>query len=92
MVPSRLANLISELERNPRPLTSLRLVFSSGEALSQTLALEFHRWFGSEVELVNSYGTTESTLTSTWFRVPPDPHGRVPVWHSDRQHNCRGLR
>lgn len=62
--------------------TSLRRVFSGGEALSQGLAQRFFAAVPG-VDLVNLYGPTECTINATALHVTPDlltdPGRSVPI-------------
>lgn len=66
----------AKLDDRPR----LRLILSSGEVLSNDTASDALRAFGS-AQLVNQYGPTETTLTTTRFLVSRDgDHGTsVPI-------------
>ncbi len=76
LVPSLLRELPEPAER---PV--LRLVATSGEPLSGADVAACRRRFGASVEVVNQYGPTEATMTSTLHRVPAGsaPGGPVPV-------------
>ncbi|MFD4351631.1 amino acid adenylation domain-containing protein [Nocardia sp. NPDC058518] len=87
-VPSMLAPFLDEiLSRAPGPgsLASVRLVFTSGEALTPTLANRFRRVFADlglpGVRLVNLYGPTEATVDVSYFDIDAGttPVQRIPI-------------
>ena len=55
---------------------SVRLVLFAGERLHHGDCLAARRLFGQRVRLVNQYGPTETTMTTTYLAVPPG--GPVP--------------
>ncbi|MFC4079019.1 amino acid adenylation domain-containing protein [Amycolatopsis samaneae] len=66
------------LQADVGALPALRLVFSSGEALSSQTVGAFHRQL--ESELHNLYGPTEAAIdVSHWPCTPADAHGAVPI-------------
>ncbi|MFE9426956.1 amino acid adenylation domain-containing protein [Kitasatospora sp. NPDC006697] len=73
-VLSATPSLLTFLTRDPaiaEELRALRLTVSSGESLRPFLAAGGHRALGGT--LVNQYGPTECTMTSTRLRVPAEP-------------------
>jgi non-ribosomal peptide synthetase-like protein len=79
VVPSYLDAILSELEREPRQLSSLRCVSVTGEAVTKDLV---RRWFAAqpEVELVNAYGLTETSDDTNHEVMHRAPEGeRVPL-------------
>ncbi|MGC9437403.1 amino acid adenylation domain-containing protein [Streptomyces sp. WG5] len=88
-VPSMLGPFLDLLEEAPALLdgiTSLRLVFCSGEALTPAHVHRFHQVFAaagtSAPQLVNLYGPTEGTVDVTYYDCPADPADeprRVPI-------------
>lgn len=66
-VPSMLATFITSLieSTSQTQISSLRLVFCSGEALSTTLARKWERITG--VALYNLYGPTEAAVDVSWY-------------------------
>ncbi|AGB25697.1 amino acid adenylation enzyme/thioester reductase family protein [Mycobacterium sp. JS623] len=74
-VPSMLGSFLDQLESQPdsiHRLTSLRMVFCSGEALTPALVERFNRVFGviGVPQLVNLYGPTEATVDVSYFDCP----------------------
>jgi amino acid adenylation domain-containing protein len=84
-VPSMLGPFLDQLEAHPdsmHQLTSLRLVFCSGEALTPALVERFNRVFGAigVPRLVNLYGPTEATVDVSYFDCPSaGPVDAVPI-------------
>lgn len=75
-VPSMLAAFLDTLESRRiefSSIASLRLVFSSGEALDRSLAERFNRlvYDRSGAELHNLYGPTEATVDVSWQCASP---------------------
>jgi len=75
-VPSMLAAFLDTLEScriEFSSIASLRLVFSSGEALDRSLAERFNRlvYDRSGAELHNLYGPTEATVDVSWQCASP---------------------
>ena len=77
VVPSLLGLLLESVEQGCKP--SLRLILSSGEPLHEGLVTSVKKILGPEVELVNQYGPTETTMTSTYFRTNGKQTGVVPL-------------
>jgi amino acid adenylation domain-containing protein len=75
-VPSLLQEFLSA---DVRGCDSLRLVASSGEALSAHLAHRFFECFGPEVELRNLYGPTEAAVDVTSWRCESGGEEFVPI-------------
>jgi amino acid adenylation domain-containing protein len=69
IVPSLLRLLVEEALASGRKVPSLRLILASGEKLHGTDAAAVRRAFGEKVELINQYGPSEATMTSTWYPV-----------------------
>jgi amino acid adenylation domain-containing protein len=84
-VPSMLGAFLDQLEVQPdsiHQLTSLRVVFCSGEALTPVLVERFNRAFAviGVPQLVNLYGPTEATVDVSYFDCPSDgPVDVVPI-------------
>jgi amino acid adenylation domain-containing protein len=78
VVPSLLAALLDQTEF--RQCASLRLILCGGETLPPELARRLHE--ASAAELVNLYGPTETTISSTFWRCRRDAPGTtVPIGH-----------
>jgi amino acid adenylation domain-containing protein len=69
IVPSLLRLLVEEALASGRTFPSLRLILASGEKLHGVDAAAVRRAFGEKVGLVNQYGPSEATMTSTWYPV-----------------------
>ena len=84
-VPSMLGPFLDQFEAQHdsiHRLTSLRLVFCSGEALTPGLVERFNRIFGAigVPRLVNLYGPTEATVDVSYFDCPSaGPVDTVPI-------------
>jgi amino acid adenylation domain-containing protein len=68
VVPSLLGALLDQADF--RRCASLRLILCGGEVLSPELVRRLHD--ASDAELVNLYGPTETTISSTFWRCRPD--------------------
>jgi natural product biosynthesis luciferase-like monooxygenase protein/amino acid adenylation domain-containing protein len=75
LVPSRLATLLEAAREDCRP-DALRLMLLSGESLPVADCLRARECFGEGLEIVNQYGPTECTMTSTFHRLGPEDEGR----------------
>jgi amino acid adenylation domain-containing protein len=51
----------------------LRRVFFAGEPLTDVLVARCREVFGAQVEIVNLYGPTETTLAKCFHRIPEEP-------------------
>ncbi|WP_197526003.1 enterobactin synthase subunit F [Gemmatimonas aurantiaca] len=84
-VPSMLSAFLAEQEGAPRPVSSLRQVFCSGEALTAEQRDRFHGLYAAELH--NLYGPTEAAVDVTYWpasrddRSDPVPIG-FPVWNT----------
>jgi non-ribosomal peptide synthetase component F/acyl carrier protein len=80
MVPSMLGVLLGESRLRER-CSSLKRVFSGGEALTWETQERFFSVLGEAVELVNLYGPTEASIDASYRRCSPaDPHrGQVMI-------------
>ncbi len=78
-VPSMLGPFLDD-PGAPGCLSTLRHVFSSGEALTADLRDRFFERLGSSVELHNLYGPTEAAVEVTYHHCHPDDRpGPVPI-------------
>jgi amino acid adenylation domain-containing protein len=76
LVPGLLQAWLEEPEF--RECTSLRRVIVGGETLSPALMQRFFQV--SSADLLNLYGPTETTMSSTWWRCHPDWQGAaIPI-------------
>ncbi|WP_338883425.1 amino acid adenylation domain-containing protein [Xenorhabdus sp. TH1] len=88
-VPSMLQPFLDILEAEPElvnKLTSLRRVFTSGEALPPTRVNQFRKIFSTfglhAPALINLYGPTEATVDVSYFEFLPENNdviNRVPI-------------
>ncbi|TQV77373.1 amino acid adenylation domain-containing protein [Aliikangiella marina] len=67
IVPSFLKSL-TYLNGVKNPIDKLRLILISGENLTSDLCLKAKQSFNPKIELVNQYGPTECTMTTTFHR------------------------
>ena len=72
IVPTLLREVLRAAEGREEHPTELRLVLVSGESLDGAICAAVWRTLGAQVRLVNQYGPSECTMTSTWFEVSPD--------------------
>jgi amino acid adenylation domain-containing protein/non-ribosomal peptide synthase protein (TIGR01720 family) len=73
--------LVSELERGgARDLGRLRLMILGGDVMGREDVAGWWRW-APGVTLLNAYGPTEATITTTLYEVPPEAASlaRVPI-------------
>jgi mycobactin peptide synthetase MbtE len=75
-VPSVFRLLTQELRQGPRrqSLPDLRFILLAGEALYGKDVADWREYVGGHAEVVNLYGTTETTLIKFFYRV-----GELPV-------------
>ena len=83
-VPSMLSAFLGFLEsyNSPVQITSLKRVFTSGEALTSQLVNRFNAAVGavSGARLYNLYGPTEATIDVSSYNCPIEPNQRlVPI-------------
>ncbi|MFI5761879.1 amino acid adenylation domain-containing protein [Streptomyces sp. NPDC051563] len=82
IVPSMLEPLVGAVAAGEGPSPALRLVMTTGEALTPGLARAGHT-LGTpgRLRLVNQYGPTECTNTTTWHEVTDADieAGRIPI-------------
>jgi amino acid adenylation domain-containing protein len=75
--------ILSSWLQLPMALPHLRLLFSAGEPLTGVLADGIRKAFGVDLEVVNLYGPTETTMAKCCYRVPfPALTGVQPVGYS----------
>ncbi|WP_460263293.1 amino acid adenylation domain-containing protein [Clostridium sporogenes] len=68
-----------EENRNNMDLSTLRQVFSSGEALNFKQVERFHKEFGNDKKLINLYGPTEATIEVSYFDCINDGKRVIPI-------------
>ena len=81
-VPTVLRELTRAARERPPGRATLRTVLCSGEALRRADCAQTWATFGAQVTIVNQYGPTEGTLTSTYYRTSPadaDGTGPLPI-------------
>lgn len=84
LVPTMFRALAQAAREIDLPYDSVRLLLLSGEALRLSDVRQARRVFGERVEVVNQYGPTECTMTSSFWPVPADAgtaseRGLVPI-------------
>jgi amino acid adenylation domain-containing protein len=79
MVPNLLRIMINAAK--PEDMSSLRYLFSGGEALPPDVCQAIHQ--GWRARLINLYGPTETTINATWWEVPRElPRwAEIPIGH-----------
>ena len=88
IVPTMLRMMVRELDRRhagERPFPALRHLLVAGEPLLAGDVRAWHRAAGTEAEVVNLYGPTETTLAKMFHRVtalPEDPARILPIGHA----------
>ncbi|MBL6449171.1 amino acid adenylation domain-containing protein [Fulvivirga sp. 29W222] len=78
-VPSMLNGLLATIPTLDWHNESVRLILVSGEALHAKTAEKVKETFGKGTLLVNQYGPTECTMTSTFYKVGDLPKDRDNV-------------
>ncbi|WP_434295735.1 condensation domain-containing protein, partial [Clostridium botulinum] len=68
-----------EENRNNMGLSTLRQVFSSGEALNFKQVEKFYKEFGNGKKLINLYGPTEATIDVSYFDCINDGKRVIPI-------------
>ncbi len=68
-VPFLLSGLANQLLQAQVTCPSVRLILVSGEVLTTVVAQKVQQSFGQQALLVNQYGPTECTMTSTYYPV-----------------------
>ncbi|HVG10913.1 MAG TPA: amino acid adenylation domain-containing protein [Thermoanaerobaculia bacterium] len=71
VVPTLLRALVAAAEREEGPF-DLQSILTSGERLFGEDCRRVRSAFGAAVQIVNQYGPTECTMTSSWRAVPPE--------------------
>ncbi len=70
IVPTMLRSLTDAAAETGTTRETLRLVLTSGESLSLSECARVRMVLGKRVSIVNQYGATECTMSSTRYRVP----------------------
>ncbi|WP_349956568.1 non-ribosomal peptide synthetase [Rhizobium sp. ZPR3] len=76
ITPSLLGLLCDQLSQEDWS-RSVRLILVSGEIFEPRLLGEVRRVFGTDAVIVNQYGPTECTMTTTYFPIPRDFQGEI---------------
>ncbi|WP_344407536.1 amino acid adenylation domain-containing protein, partial [Dactylosporangium fulvum] len=81
VVPTVLRALLAEARERPGAGARLRLVLTAGEVLDLHDAVRATETFAGRPVVVNQYGPTEATMTTTWHRVDAGPGdtGAAPI-------------
>jgi len=75
IVPTMLRALLNAVEGQPRPAGRPRLLLVSGEPLFRSDCDRARRLLNGTLAIVNQYGPTECTMTSTFAPIPFDGEG-----------------
>ncbi|NJO98419.1 MAG: AMP-binding protein [Pleurocapsa sp. CRU_1_2] len=80
-VPSVVASWLAAQSVTKATLRQLRLLCLAGEPLNGELVMQWRDTFKTcSAETINLYGTTESTILKSFYRVPAFPtHGILPI-------------
>lgn len=89
LVPSRLSSLVEAASVDDAPYGSIRLILVSGEALYGSLCHKARAVFGKHALVVNQYGPTECTMTSTYFPIKGRPPQQGAVCLGEPIYDCR---
>lgn len=79
--PTHLRLLLNSVE-NEDELLHLKAWILAGERLKKQLVLQFHEVFGTNTNLFNFYGPTETCVDSTYFKIIPselDKYATIPI-------------
>jgi aspartate racemase len=81
VVPTMLRGLTEAACQEARPYYSVRLIAASGEVLHLTDCVKARRAFGDGTLIVNQYGPTEATMTTTHYpvAVPQNEEGTALI-------------
>ncbi|MDG6106862.1 amino acid adenylation domain-containing protein [Dactylosporangium aurantiacum] len=81
VVPTLLRSLLAEAASRPGTGPRLRLLLTAGEVLDRHDAARARALFAGRPAVVNQYGPTEATMTTTWHPVDAGPgeRGGVPI-------------
>lgn len=75
VVPSFLEYIIREYKDNYKKINNcLKKIALSGEKFSKSLLDEIALYLGDSIIVINQYGPTECTLTSTYHKIKSDDH------------------
>jgi amino acid adenylation domain-containing protein len=69
IVPSILRELLARARSDDLPYSSVRIILASGENLYLSDCRRAQDVFGKHVQVVNQYGPTECTMTSSYYPV-----------------------
>ena len=72
VVPTLLGALLDAVGKEEMPYDSVRLILVAGEALALSLCRRAKEAFGQRVSIVNQYGPTECTMTSSYHPIEAD--------------------
>ncbi|CBW75576.1 Non-ribosomal peptide synthetase modules [Mycetohabitans rhizoxinica HKI 454] len=78
ITPSLLRS-VCQMADGPQTTPTLHTILTSGEALEADLCTQVHQTLGEQIHVVNQYGPTECTMTSTWFAAVRQASGIVPI-------------
>ncbi|WP_338911511.1 non-ribosomal peptide synthase/polyketide synthase [Mycetohabitans rhizoxinica] len=78
ITPSLLRS-VCQVADGPQTTPTLHTILTSGEALEADLCTQVHQTLGEQIHVVNQYGPTECTMTSTWFAAVRQASGIVPI-------------
>ncbi|MET7425065.1 amino acid adenylation domain-containing protein [Dactylosporangium sp. NPDC005555] len=81
VVPTLLRSLLAEAASRPGTGDRLRLILTAGEVLDRHDAARARTLFAGRPAIVNQYGPTEATMTTTWHPVDAASggHGGAPI-------------
>jgi len=81
VVPAMLRALIQAASDRASGCDSLRLILTSGEPLLPSDWQAARKTFGTDLELINQYGPSETTMTSTYYWLQEKAYGKngIPI-------------
>src|SRR6185369_15671081 len=79
MAPTMLRSLTDAATETPTSGQTLRLILTSGESLSLAECARVREVLSERVSIVNQYGATECTMSSTQYRAPESQSSGVAL-------------
>ena len=78
-VPSTLRKLFQFVKEKSYSLDHFRLLICGSDQWTMKEFMAIKSYCGSHTRLINSYGTSEACIDSTWFEITNNEHGDLPL-------------